>query len=64
MKILLAEDYEHTRKTTVYGLKRLIKNAEIFEAENGLAAINTIKSHLDIEVVFQNILIQYILLYY
>lgn len=55
MKILLAEDYEHTRKTTVYGLKNLIKNAEIFEAENGLAAINAIKSHLDIEVVLMDI---------
>ena len=44
MKILLVEDYQHTRKTTAYGLKSNIKDAEIFESDNGLAAVNFVKS--------------------
>lgn len=55
MKILLAEDYEHTRKTTVYGLKSLVKDVEIFEAENGLAAVNAVKTHTDVDVVLMDI---------
>ena len=55
MKILLGEDYEHTRKTTVYGLKSLVKDVEIFEAENGLAAVNAVKTHTDVDVVLMDI---------
>ena len=43
MKILIVEDYQHTRKTIAYGLKNLINHIEIFEADNGLAAVNFVK---------------------
>lgn len=55
MKILIAEDYEHTRKTTVYGLKNLVKDIEIFEAENGRAAVDFIKNNSDTDIVLMDI---------
>lgn len=55
MKILLVEDYQHTRKTTAYGLKSLIKDVEIFESDNGLAAVNFIKNGNIPEVILMDI---------
>ena len=40
MKILIVEDYLHTRKTTAYALKTKIPDVMITEADNGLEAIN------------------------
>lgn len=55
MKILLAEDYQHTRKTTAYGLKSIIKDAEIFEADNGLSALNFIKTGNKADIILMDI---------
>lgn len=55
MKILLVEDYQHTRKTTAYGLKSLIKDVEIFESDNGLAAVNFIKNGNVPDVILMDI---------
>ena len=55
MKILLVEDYQHTRKTTAYGLKSLIKDVEIFESDNGLAALNFIKNGNIPDVILMDI---------
>lgn len=55
MNILLAEDYEHTRKTIVYALKTMIPNVSVLEAENGLAALNAVKSGFKPDVVLMDI---------
>ena len=55
MKILLVEDYQHTRKTTAYGLKTNIKDVEIFESDNGLAALNFVKSGNIPDVILMDI---------
>ncbi len=55
MKILLVEDYQHTRKTTTYGLKSNIKDVEIFESDNGLAAVNFIKNGNKPDVILMDI---------
>lgn len=55
MKILLVEDYQHTRKTTTYGLKSNIKDVEIFESNNGLAAVNFIKNGNKPDVILMDI---------
>ncbi len=55
MKILLVEDYQHTRKTTAYGLKTNIKDVEIYESDNGLAALNFVKSGNIPDVILMDI---------
>ena len=55
MKILLVEDYQHTRKTTAYGLKSNIKDIEIFESENGLAAVNFVKNGNKPDIILMDI---------
>lgn len=55
MKILLVEDYQHTRKTTAYGLKTNIKNVKIFESDNGLAALNFVKNGNIPDVILMDI---------
>lgn len=44
-KILLAEDHDHTRKTLSYGLNMYGRFDSIAEVENGLNAINYVKSN-------------------
>ncbi len=55
MKILLVEDYQHTRKTIAYGLKSRFEGVEIFESDNGLAALNFIKDGNKADVVLMDI---------
>ncbi|MBS4759742.1 MAG: response regulator transcription factor [Clostridium sp.] len=55
MKILLVEDYQHTRKTIAYGLKSRLEGVEIFESDNGLAALNFIKDGNKADVVLMDI---------
>lgn len=56
MKILIVEDYRHTRKTVAYGLKsRLGEDTVIIEAENGLAALNCIKAGNRADVILMDI---------
>ena len=55
MEILIVEDYLHTRKTTAYGLKIKLPDANISEADNGQSAINYIKSGHKPDVVLMDI---------
>lgn len=55
MEILIVEDYLHTRKTTAYGLKIKLPDANISEADNGQSAINYIKSVHKPDVVLMDI---------
>jgi len=45
IKILLAEDHEHTRKTLAYGLKMLGNIDFVAEVENGLDAVKYANQH-------------------
>ena len=55
MKILLVEDYQHTRKTIAYGLKSKMSDVEIYESDNGLAAFNFIKDGNFVDVILMDI---------
>ena len=55
MEILIVEDYLHTRKTTAYGLKIKLPDANISEADKGQSAINYIKSGHKPDVVLMDI---------
>ena len=55
MKILIVEDYLHTRKTTAYALKTKIPDVMITEADNGLEAINSVKSGNKPDVILMDI---------
>lgn len=55
MEILIVEDYLHTRKTTAYGLRIKLPDANISEADNGQSAINYIKSGHKPDVVLMDI---------
>ena len=53
MKILAAEDHPVNRKLLTTFLKQF--NSEVFEAENGKEALDIIKSHPDIDMIFMDI---------
>jgi CheY-like chemotaxis protein/HPt (histidine-containing phosphotransfer) domain-containing protein len=53
MKILAAEDHPVNRKLLTTFLKQF--NSEVLEAENGKEAIDIIKSHPDIDIIFMDI---------
>lgn len=56
MKILLVEDYQHTRKTIAYGLKsRLGEDITVWESDNGLAALNFVKAGNKPDIVLMDI---------
>ena len=53
MKILAAEDHPVNRKLLTTFLKQF--NSEVFEAENGKEALDIIKKHPDIDMIFMDI---------
>lgn len=55
MKILIVEDYLHTRRTTAYGLKIKFEDSVISEADNGLSAINFIKAGNRPDIILMDI---------
>lgn len=55
MKILLVEDYQHTRKTIAYGLNSRLPESNIYEADNGLAALNFVKAGNSPDVILMDI---------
>lgn len=55
MDILLVEDYQHTRKTIAYGLNSRLSESNIYEADNGLAALNFVKAGNSPDVILMDI---------
>lgn len=55
MKILIVEDYLHTRKTTAYGLQIKYEDSVISEADNGLSAVNFIKAGNKPDIILMDI---------
>ncbi len=55
IKILIAEDHEHTRKGLVYGLKTFSSDFVISEAEHGLQALEYVKQN-NVDVILMDVI--------